>query len=102
MAKVVGNENDLVRRGDVLKDIEELDMIDTVDNLGRPVNKEDIRIQMYGTVIYTKKTDAIPVDWIEAEIKKLRSMDFDLATMTAGQIEAMMRRWRGEQHDYMD
>jgi hypothetical protein len=94
MEKVVGNENDLVRRGDVLKDIEELDMIDTVDGRGRPVNKEDIRIQMYGTVIYTKKTDAIPVEWIEAEIKKLRDMDNGFASLSAGQIEAMLKKWR--------
>lgn len=96
MAKVVGNENDLVRRGDVLKDIEELDMIDTVDGLGRPIDKEDIRVQMYGTVIYTKKTDAISVDWIEAEIERLRAMNFELAALTAGQIEAMLMKWKGE------
>lgn len=43
------------------------------------------------------KKDAIPVDWIEAEIKKLRAMNFELAAMTAGQIEAMLNKWRKEQ-----
>ena len=41
--------------------------------------------------------EAIPVDWIEAEIKKLRNMDNGFAAMTAGQIEAMLKRWREEQ-----
>ena len=41
--------------------------------------------------------EAIPVDWIEAEIKKLRDMDNGFAAMTAGQIEAMLKRWREEQ-----
>ena len=41
--------------------------------------------------------EAIPVGWIEAEIKKLRDMDNGFAAMTAGQIEAMRKRWREEQ-----
>ena len=41
--------------------------------------------------------EAIPVGWIEAEIKKLRDMDNGFAAMTAGQIEAMLKRWREEQ-----
>ena len=41
--------------------------------------------------------EAIPVEWIKAEIKKLRAMDFGFATMTAGQIEAMLNKWREEQ-----
>jgi hypothetical protein len=41
--------------------------------------------------------EAIPIDWIEAEIKRLRAMDFEFATMTAGMIEAMLKRWKEEQ-----
>ena len=41
--------------------------------------------------------EAIPVPWIEAEIKRLRAMDFEFATMTAEQIEAMLKRWKKEQ-----
>lgn len=44
-----------------------------------------------------KIENAIPVPWIEAEIKRLRAMDFEFATMTAGQIEAMLKRWKKEQ-----
>lgn len=41
--------------------------------------------------------EAIPVPWIEAEIKALRELDFGFTTMTAGQIEAMLNKWRKEQ-----
>jgi len=41
---------------------------------------------------------AIPVDWIEAEIKKLRDMDNGFASLSAGQIEAMLKKWREEQN----
>ena len=41
--------------------------------------------------------EAIPTAWIEAEIKKLRDLDFGFTTMTAGQIEAMLNKWRKEQ-----
>jgi len=44
-----------------------------------------------------EEAKAIPADWIEAEIKRLRAMDFEFATMTAGQIEAMLKRWKKEQ-----
>ena len=43
--------------------------------------------------------EAIPVPWIEAEIKKLRDLDFEFTTMTAGQIEAMLKKWREEQNN---
>ena len=50
-----------------------------------------------GLVNAMPTAEAIPVDWIEAEIKKLRDMDNGFAAMTAGQIEAMLKRWREEQ-----
>lgn len=41
--------------------------------------------------------EAIPVPWIEAQIKKLRDMDNGFASLSAGQIEAMLNKWRKEQ-----
>lgn len=38
--------------------------------------------------------EAIPTAWIEAEIKKLRDMDNGFASLSAGQIEAMLKKWR--------
>ena len=43
--------------------------------------------------------EAIPVEWIEAEIKYLRAMDFEFASLSAGKIEAMLKKWREEQND---
>ena len=41
--------------------------------------------------------EAIPVEWIEAEIKYLKALDFEFASLAAGQIEAMLKKWREEQ-----
>lgn len=38
--------------------------------------------------------DAVPVTWIEGEIKWLKEMDNPFAIMSAGQIEAMLKRWK--------
>lgn len=46
-----------------------------------------------------EEVEAIPVPWIEVEIKKLRDMDNEFATMTAGLIEAMLKRWKEEQEE---
>lgn len=55
--------------------------------------------EIQDTIEDATEVDAIPVPWIESEIKKLRAMDFDLAAMTAGQIEAMLKKWREEQNN---
>ena len=43
--------------------------------------------------------EAIPTAWIEAEIKYLKALDFEFASLSAGQIEAMLKKWREEQND---
>ena len=50
-----------------------------------------------GYVVSAETVEAIPVPWIEAEIKKLRDMDNGFASLSAGQIEAMLNKWRKEQ-----
>lgn len=44
-----------------------------------------------------KTEEAISIGWIEAEIKKLKAMDFEFATLTAEMIEAMLEKWKKEQ-----
>lgn len=45
-----------------------------------------------------KAIEAIPVKWIEAEIKYLRTMDFEeSATLAASHIEVLLKKWREEQ-----
>lgn len=40
---------------------------------------------------------AIPLSWIEGQIKWLKSLDNAFSTLTAIQISAMVNKWRGEQ-----
>ena len=40
---------------------------------------------------------SIPLSWIEGQIEWLRSLDDAFASMTAGQISAMVEKWKGEQ-----
>ena len=46
------------------------------------------------TIQHMPTVDAVPVTWIEGEIKWLKEMDNPFATMSAGQIEAMLKRWK--------
>ena len=52
---------------------------------------------IWAEIDVAETVEAIPVDWIEAEIKKLRDMDNGFASLSAGQIGAMLKRWREEQ-----
>lgn len=76
--------------------------------MGRLIDADELTEHMYREAVDTRTKianliksastiDAIPIDWIEAEIKKLRAMNFELATMTAGMIETMLKRWKEEQ-----
>ena len=40
---------------------------------------------------------SIPLSWIEGQIEWLRSLDDAFASMTAGQMSAMVEKWKGEQ-----
>ncbi len=46
-----------------------------------------------------KPVEAIPVEWVKEQIKWLHSLDNEFAEMTAGQIEAMLKKWREEQNN---
>lgn len=93
MGKILGKADDYVLRRNVLKDIEELDMIDTVDGLGRPVNKEDIRIQMFGTVYYTPKENVISVEWIKKKRDELDNNNGYASYI----IDWLIEEWEKEQ-----
>jgi len=44
--------------------------------------------------------DAVPVEWIEKEIEWLKNANNAFSTLTAGQLSAMLRRWRdGDHHE---
>ena len=40
---------------------------------------------------------AIPLSWIEGQIEWLKSLDNAFSTLTAGQISAMVNKWKDEQ-----
>ena len=46
-----------------------------------------------------KKIDTIPIDWIEAWIKKLESVDNAITKRDAMAIKSMLTKWKMEQHD---
>lgn len=41
--------------------------------------------------------DAVPVEWIEGEIKRLREMDNDFAGLAASIINTMLKRYEKEE-----
>jgi uncharacterized protein YoaH (UPF0181 family) len=42
---------------------------------------------------------AIPLQWIEAQIEWLKSLDNAFSALTAGQISAMVNKWKDEQDE---
>ena len=42
---------------------------------------------------------AIPLQWIEAQIEWLKSLDNAFSTLTAVQISVMVNKWKGEQDE---
>ena len=45
----------------------------------------------------TESEPAIPLSWIEGQIRWLRSLDNAFSALTAGQISAMVNKWKDEQ-----
>lgn len=43
--------------------------------------------------------EAIPVEWIERKIARLKDMDNAFASLTASQIMALLNDWRTEQNE---
>ena len=43
--------------------------------------------------------EAIPVEWIDSKIARLKEMDNAFASLTASQIMALLNDWRTEQNE---
>ena len=43
--------------------------------------------------------EAIPVEWIDSKIARFRAMDNAFASLTAGQLQALLNDWRVEQNE---
>lgn len=50
-------------------------------------------------VLPVQPEPAIPLQWIEEQIEWLKSLDNAFSTLTAGQISAMVNKWKGEQDE---
>jgi len=42
---------------------------------------------------------AIPLQWIEAQIERLKSLDNSFSALTALQISTMVKKWKDEQDE---
>lgn len=42
---------------------------------------------------------AIPLSWIEEQIERLKSLDGVYSTLMAGQISAVVNKWKGERDE---
>lgn len=106
----------------VIKDVRELPTIQSVatDTISRQAALEKVRtMQTYklfvgDDMILVDKAEvqtelmmlspaqpepAIPLSWIENEIKWLKSLDNTFSEITALQISAMVKKWRDEHHE---
>ena len=61
------------------------------------IEYQDIAEKLIGKLPSAQPEPAIPLSWIEGQIEWLRSLDDAFASMTAGQISAMVEKWKGEQ-----
>lgn len=43
--------------------------------------------------------EAIPVEWIESKIARLKEMDNAFASLAAGQLQSLLNDWRNEQNE---
>ena len=78
-------------------------VIDLVEELETQRLKGDIGL-LYAPMIKgvralpsVQSEPAIPLSWIEGQIEWLKSLDNEFSTLTAGQILAMMNKWKDEQ-----
>ena len=62
---------------------------------------EDIRnlLDELETLPSAQPEPAIPLSWIEGQIKWLKSLDNDYLTLTAGLTTAMVNKWKDEQNE---
>ena len=53
----------------------------------------------YRAIEALPSVEAIPVEWIERKIARLKEMDNAFASLAAGQIRALLNDWRVEQNE---
>ena len=79
---------------------QESDELNVGDWIGHRIfvqNMNDIDRQTILNLPSAQSEPAIPLSWIEGQIEWLKSLDNEFSTLTAGQILAMMNKWKDEQ-----
>ena len=68
-----------------------------VDQYGDVYTPDEI--QEYQAIEALPSVEAIPVEWIDRKIARLKEMDNAFASLTASQIMALLNDWRTEQNE---
>ena len=68
-----------------------------VDKYGDVYTPDDM--PEYQAIEDLPPVEAIPVEWIESKIARLKEMDNAFASLTAGQLQALLNDWRNEQNE---
>ena len=100
----VGNEGkdsrcplvDAEDRGDL---ISRADAIDAISKIKRTDNWQAAVVMVLYDLPSAQPEPSIPLSWIEAQIEWLKSLDNAFADLTAGQISAMVNKWKDEQDE---
>lgn len=53
--------DEYIRREEMLDAVEELNIIPSIDGMGKPTPTEDFRVQFLGTVLHVPPADVVPV-----------------------------------------
>lgn len=67
----------------------------------RSAEKEEVMTELM-MMPSAQPEPAIPLQWIEAQIEWLKSLDNAFSTLTAVQISVMVNKWKGEQDGWHD
>ena len=91
-------DNELFGNSEQLDTISRQAAIDVIE-AGRLTKLIDAEIAVNGlkALPSAQPEPAIPLQWIEAQIEWLKSLDNAFSTLTAGQISAMVNKWEDEQ-----
>ena len=68
-----------------------------VDKYGDVYTPDEI--PEYQAIEALPPVEAIPVEWIERKIARLKEMDNAFSSLTASQIMALLNDWRTEQNE---
>lgn len=94
--------SDLIDRQAAIDALEKIDCSDGVGISSLKCNAVDDAVIAIKALPSAQTEPAIPLSWIEWQIEWLKSLDNDFSNLTAGQISAMVNKWKDEQNERSD